>query len=523
MRLKSWRDSVSNRMQMSKAANAKPGVPMTAGTNPSAPPAEASPAGEGHAARTQRLGFGFLGVYASGALVETTINFALTNFLLFYLTIVCGLPGTHAGAVGLISLAIDACIDPLIGSLSDNLRSPLGRRHPFLIAAAVPAGLALVLIFSIPSGVSGIGLFAYATVLSLTLRFALSAFQVPYYALGAELSEDYVERSTIVAFRVGLAVVGTLVATILSYRVFLAGPGGTTHREAYIPLAWSLGAIISVAGLCSGLGTLGARGRLHGPPAPGPAPMARFIAELREIFRNRSFRVLFSSLLIFFVAQGVSGPLTLYANTYFWKISTAQIGDLTLIYTGGLAVGIVLAGVLARRLEKRTLVLTGLTSFMLAQFVPAPLRVAGLLPTPASVMGLLTVAVIFLGVGASFALIGFQSMMADAADEHEHLFGARREGLYFAGINFSAKTSSGLGVLIAGVVLDVIGFPHGLAATTHAVIAQHSITSLGLIYGPGAGLVSFTAVTILTRYRLDRARHADILQALGRSPALPQS
>ncbi|HEY2482717.1 MAG TPA: MFS transporter, partial [Caulobacteraceae bacterium] len=461
---------------------------MSVGTHPPAPQVADTAAGDAHTARSGRLGVGFLGVYASGALVETTITFALTNFLLFYLTIVCGLSGTLAGAVGLISLAVDACIDPLIGSLSDNLRTPLGRRHPFLIGASVPAGLALVLIFSIPSGLSGAGLFAYATVLSLALRFALSAFQVPYYALGAELSEDYVERSTIVAFRVGLAVVGTLVATVLSYRLFLAGPGGTTHREAYIPLAWCLGAIIAIAGLTSGFGTLRARGRLHGPPAASEKPLVRFIAEMKEIFRNRSFRVLFSSLLIFFVAQGVAGPLTLYANTYFWKISTVQIGDLTLIYTGGLAAGIVLAGLLARRLEKRTLVLTGLTSFMLAQLVPAPLRIAGLLPTPAAVMALLTVAVIMLGVGASFALIGFQSMMADAADEHEHLFGARREGLYFAGINFSAKTSSGLGVLIAGVVLDVIGFPHGLAATAHAVIAHRSIVSLGLIYGPGAGL-----------------------------------
>ena len=50
----------------------------------------------GSTKRAGRLGFGFLGVYATGALVETTINFTLTNFLLFYLTIVCGLPGTQA-------------------------------------------------------------------------------------------------------------------------------------------------------------------------------------------------------------------------------------------------------------------------------------------------------------------------------------------------------------------------------------------------------------------------------------------
>jgi GPH family glycoside/pentoside/hexuronide:cation symporter len=151
--------------------------------------------------------------------------------------------------------------------------------------------------------------------------------------------------------------------------------------------------------------------------------------------------------------------------------------------------------------------------------------VAGLLPTNAEVMAALTVAVILLGFGTSAAVIGYQSMMADAADEHEHLFGARREGLYFAGINFSAKASSGLGVLIAGIVLDVIGFPHGVAAAGKAAqIAPSAIRELGLIYGPGAAIASFISVTILFAYRINRGRHAAILEALGRTgPSLPQA
>ena len=55
-------------------------------------------------------------------------------------------------------------------------------------------------------------------------------------------------------------------------------------------------------------------------------------------------------------------------------------------------------------------------------------------------------------------------MMADAADEHEFLFGTRREGLYYAGLNFSAKAASGLGALVAGLALDLIAFPTNLAA-----------------------------------------------------------
>lgn len=469
----------------------------------------------------KRLGFGLLSIYGSGAMTEVVMTFAVGQFLLFYLTIVCGLPGTLAGVVGLLSLTLDAFVDPLVGSLSDNLHSRFGRRHPFMIGASIPIAVTLVLLFAIPSNLSGIGLFAYATVLCLLLRVAMSLFQVPFLALGAELSDDYQERSTIVAFRVAFGVVGTIIATILSYGLFLAAPGAMTHRAPYVLVAASFAVIIVGASLLCGLGTLGARGRLHGPPPSSPGAISRLVAEVREIFRNRSFRVLFLAILLFFVAQGVAGPLTIYANTYFWKISTLQIRDLTLIYTAGLTVGIIVTGVLSRFLEKRTVAFIGLFCFLGSQLVPASLRVAGFVASPRDVMFVLTLAVIALGFGTSAAVIGYQSMMADAADEHEHLFGARREGLYFAGINLSAKASTGLGVLIAGVVLDLIGFPHGVSAAS-AHIAPRTIVELGLIYGPGAAVVSAISVTILFAYRLDRRSHAAILHALGRGPASPE-
>ena len=131
---------------------------------------------------------------------------------------------------------------------------------------------------------------------------------------------------------------------------------------------------------------------------------------------------------------------------------------------------------------------------------------------------MLSVAVIALGLGTTAALIGYNSMMADAVDEHEHLFGARREGLYFAGINFSAKASSGLGTFIAGIVLDLIGFPHAVAPGAAVHPSADTILKLGIIYGPGVAVVSTVSVTLLFLYRIDRARHDAILKALGRSP-----
>ena len=56
-------------------------------------------------------------------------------------------------------------------------------------------------------------------------------------------------------------------------------------------------------------------------------------------------------------------------------------------------------------------------------------------------------------------MVAHPAMMADAADEHEMLFGARREGLYFAGLGFASKAASGLGQVAAGFALDALHFP----------------------------------------------------------------
>lgn len=464
-----------------------------------------------------RVGAPILVAYGAGAGVDTIVNFAVNGFLLFYLTLGCGLPGSLAGMVGLISLSLDALIDPLVGSISDNLHGKLGRRHPFLLASPIPTGLLLVLLFAVPSGLSVWGLFAFATVVSLALRIAMSCFQVPFFALGAELSEDYSERSMIVGARVTVGIVLTLLIGFLSYGVFLAPKGALTHKAAYFPLMVSFAALIIVGGLISAFGTLGARDRMHAAPPPKGPRFAALVVEIREVFANPSFRVLFFAILLFFIAQGVAGPLTLYANIYFWKISTHQILILTYLAVFGLALGLVLT-FLARSWEKRTVTLVSVFLFLSTQLIPAPLRAAGLLPTGGEVMAVLSVAVILLGIATTAAIIGYNSMMADAVDEHEHLFGARREGLYFAGINFSAKASSGLGTFIAGIVLDLIGFPHAVAAGAAVHPAAGTVLKLGLIYGPGVAVVSGVSVTLLFAYRIDRARHAAILDALGRGP-----
>ena len=79
---------------------------------------------------SSKLAFG-IGQYAEGLK-----NTAFSLFILFYYNQVLGLSGTLAGAALFIALLFDAITDPLAGSLSDNFKSRLGRRHPFMHLSA---------------------------------------------------------------------------------------------------------------------------------------------------------------------------------------------------------------------------------------------------------------------------------------------------------------------------------------------------------------------------------------------------
>jgi GPH family glycoside/pentoside/hexuronide:cation symporter len=469
----------------------------------------AGPTPDAADAKPGKLPFGTLAFYGAGALVENATAPVLA-LLLFYLSALCGLSGSEAGFVSMLTMVVDSFCDPLVGSLSDNSRSRHGRRHPFMLLSLLPILVAFGLLFSIPQGLTDPALFVYALATLFAARIGLSFFVVPYMGLGAELSDDYAERSTIVAARVLFSVTAGLVMAILNSGFFLGGPHGQYYRPGYAALAWTGGGIAVIGGLISVVGTHSQRGRLHQAPAHQRTSLANFPAELVEVFRNASFRWLFVTCLIFFVTAGAGTALTLYAYSYFWRLFGMQLLPLGLVAAPAGLAGVFIASALARRLEKRAIAMIGLALIGAYQGFPVIFRLAGIIPLSAAIPTL-AVAVASGAMGGSMALIGFQSMMADAADEHEHLFFARREGLYFAGITTSQKASSGIGAFIAGVALDLIGFPHGAAVTGVAAhIAPETIRNLGLLYGPGAALFTAISITVLFGYKLDKAGHARI-------------
>jgi Na+/melibiose symporter-like transporter len=459
-----------------------------------------------------------------GQVAEGLKNGAFGVFLFFYYVQVLGLSGTYAGLAVGIALIVDAITDPIAGSISDNWRSRLGRRHPFMLASIVPMALCFFLLFS-PPELEQFGLFLWLLTFAVLTRVAMTLYHVPHTALGAELSSDFAERTTVVAYRQFFSTLGGLSAFGIGFGLFFQAtpevPHGQFRIESYSPFAACLAAIMVSSVLLSAWGT-----RAHIPFLPQPlgdavrvsplGALVRTLKETGEALRNRSFAWLFTGVLVVFTMVGVDGALNLHMNTYFWELSS---GD-NIFFFAAYPLGIMFGALFARRLnelfDKKPSVVAGTAWWALCQIVPVLLRLAGWFPENGTDTLLWTlVAVKFVqGVGVVQALVTFGSMVADIVDEHELATGKRQEGVFFASVSFSGKFTTGIGSVVAGLTLDLIDWPRGAAIRTAADVPADTLVWLGLIYGPIVSGFAVVSVWCYSRHRLDRQRHAEIVRAL---------
>jgi GPH family glycoside/pentoside/hexuronide:cation symporter len=478
------------------------------------------------AARAAPLSRRFKAAYGAGAIADGIAAAGFGFFLLFYLTAVCGMSGTAAGMAKLIALLIDGVADPAIGLASDRLRSRFGRRLPFMVCGLLPFAGAFGLLFSMPDSLTGLAQFAYATACLVVLRLSLSFFVLPFTAVGAEVTDDYRERASIVAFRLSFQNVGILIGVVLGLGVFMTGAGGLLDRDNYVPFAWTCAAAMVLAGLVAIAAVQRALPRLHGPEDSGRGFLSGFATEMVELARNRSFLILFGTVLIYFLAYSAHVSLALHASRYFWKLDTPAIQLILLSTTLGPLLGAPISAFALRHIEKRTLSIAAFLAIALFLVWPPLLQLYGPAPLgPAAATVLLIINGLLVGTAIMVGGIGFQSMLADTADEHEWLFGVRREGLFFSGLTLAFKAASGLGGLIAGLALDAIRFPTDLASRgPDAVIPGPVLDRLALISGPLPAVIAALAPLFLFGYHLTRQKHAKIIADLeqrnaGRSDA----
>jgi GPH family glycoside/pentoside/hexuronide:cation symporter len=468
------------------------------------------------AARAAPLTRRFKAAYGTGAMADGIVTAGFGFFLLFYLTAVCGMSGTMAGSAKMIALLVDAFADPAIGLASDRIRSRWGRRLPFMIGGLLPFACAFGLLFSIPASLSGGAQFAYVTACLIVLRLSLSFFVLPFTAVGAEVTDDYRERASIVSYRLTFSSAGVLCGVVLGLGVFMSGAAGLLVRANYVPFAWACAAVMMLTGMVAIAAVRRALPRLHGAKPEETPFLAGFARELKELGRNRSFLLLFGTVLIYFLAYTTWTSLALHAARYFWKLDAFSIQWVVLSATFGPLLGAPISAFALRYIEKRALSIGAFLAIALLQMWPPLLQLYGPFSiTPGAAAVMLFVNGLLVGTAIMAGGVGFQSMLADTADEHEWLFGVRREGLFFSGLTLAYKASAALGGLIAGVALDVIRFPTDLASKGPAPVIPHEVLAkLGLIAGPLPAAFAALAPLFLFGYHLTRKRHAEIIAGL---------
>ncbi|HEY2177806.1 MAG TPA: MFS transporter [Caulobacteraceae bacterium] len=451
---------------------------------------------------------------AVGALPEAIKNFAFNTFLLFYYNQVLGLNALAASAAIAGALIIDAACDPLIGSFSDGLRSRLGRRHPLMYLSAAPIGIGLFMVFSPPSGLGGEALLAWLFVSVVFTHLAMSLFVVPWTALYAEFSDDYVERTTIVTWRYGVGLAGMFVFTLSTWRVIFASTRaytpGQLNPHAYGVFAVAAAVTVSAAVLITTHLTRREIPFLLQPVARPPRfGLARVWRDIASTFHNRDFLVLFFGALTYAGISGTIDALGTYVVTYFWGLAPEQLQWFALDILGAVFAFAAL-GVLGRLFDKKTVLLVSFGLLMLDGMGVIGLRLAHILPPNGSPL-LLAILVgnemlrNFLNV-----LLGivFVSMLADTIDVQELVSGRRQEGIFSAALSFSGKATAGVGAVIAGFLLQaVVRWP--IHVDPHAA-DPHTVTRLGVVAGLLVPLLLVIPLMLGGLYRITRASHAEV-------------
>ena len=457
---------------------------------------------------------------AIGAVPESLKNFAFGTFVLLFYNQILGANAFYVSLCLAVALTIDAAFDPLIGSFSDGLKTRLGRRHLLMYLSAAPIGIGLYLVFSPPHGLSQPLLLAWLFGGVILTNISMSLFVVPWTALFAELSEDYVERTTIVTWRY---IVGWVVPTafVLATYHFIfpnspAHPVGQLNPAGYALFAPAVAIATVVAILLTTELTRREIPYLLQPTKPTPRfSLLNVWRDVASTFSNRAFLILFCGALLFAAVGGTTDTLGIYMSTYFWGLTSAQLQWFTLGIVGAVAAFISL-GFVGRMFDKRSVLLFSFAVLVIDGMGVTSLRLLHLMPPNGSNV-LLAILVandtVRAGLGV-FLGIMFVSMLADTIDVQELATGRRQEGVFASALSFSGKATAGLGTVLAGFLLqEVVHWP---ARVNPRAVDPHMINRLGFVAGVLAPLLLIIPFGLGFLLRGTRESHARVREELDR-------
>ena len=392
------------------------------------------------------LGFGFFGVSVIWGVYNAFVPIFLANKF--------GLSAVFIGFFMTLDNIAAIFIQPPVGAWSDRLRTPIGRRLPFILVGAPITALAF-------------GLIPLASVLPLfvactsTLLLSAALWRTPVVALMPDItpSEKRSQANGIINFMGGI---GTIIAL---------QTGGTLYEQSPAFPFWLGSALVVVAALIVFLFVREPEEYRRGVPRSAGVhlgnrePQPSMVESLREVLNDEDksgARILFAIFFWFVGYSAVETFFTLYAQEHL-GIDAGDGATLLSVFPLFFVLFAIPSGLIAARIGRRVAISFGLivVSVILALFYilppgtllapvsPLPLVGIPLVEDGPRMLTLAGVMLMFGGVGWAFVNINSLPMVVE-------LTSAARIGTY-TGLYYLFSTFSAIvGPNINGLAIQIV-------------------------------------------------------------------
>ena len=431
--------------------------------------------------------------YSSGGMSYTLMGNSIGSMANVVLNIGLGMNPFLVGLLLAIPRFIDALLDPLIGAWSDNTRSRLGRRKPFMFVGAIGAGIFFVVLWWLPTAWSEMGQFWFFLTLSVVFYVFMSLFAVPWGAMGLSMTADYHERTRLMATN---AFMSALAAILLSWLyalvklpVFPDSITGARWVAVGLSVVTVVLGFVAIA-LCREKQTAAQSSHAAEPVLP----------QIKSVVTNRAFLILGS--VVFFMCVGIFsiGSLPVYLAIYYIYGGDEQSASVLAGWNGTVwqvssLLFVPLISLVATRIGKRhTLVLAlffALIGNLIKWFCYSPGHPLLFLIPP-----------VFVALGFSALWTLTASMLADVCDLHELQTGNRNEGALNAMYGWVMKVGSTIAFALSGVLLNLTGFDQALGGNQSAA----TILSMRLLDIGVPAIAVLAAIVLAWMYPISEDR-----------------
>jgi glycoside/pentoside/hexuronide:cation symporter, GPH family len=441
----------------------------------------------GQLSRLMRAAYGF-GDFGFN-LYWTTVSF----FILYFYTDVVGLSGTVAGLIFLAAMLWDGITDPLMGYLAQRTKSRWGSYRPYFLFGAIPLAFSLVLTFYNPD-LEGAALITTVLLAHMLFRTAYTAMNIPYGALSARITQSTEMRSSLSAWRISFATIGSALVAYSTPKLVAAFGQGDASK-GFLLTAALYGAVSIPVFLTLFL-------TMREPPLPMERVESVTLGEaLSDLRKNKPFLVISAATMLATLGGVIASKTLVYYFKYVLGDETAvgtafAVNSLIILISAPLWAFV--TAKTSKRFVWRTGALISITASLLLFFNPYE-------AVPV-VVGIAALA----AVGSAAGHLTFWSALPDTVEYGEMRNGRRDESLTFGVMGFIQKASYGVAAALAGLLLDLIGYQANAVqsqATLDAIKVSMSLLPAGFV---------FLAFLMIGRYRLDGTTHLRIRAILER-------